>query len=219
MKWIKYIWILIIIYLVCSARTCNESEETTEMQKEQYTVTLMRSVKHVFTSDSLSDPLLRAYEITAMGKLTDFTDYMKIISDTTLDLKFRQHAADLVKGLFVTNEIELYNCSGIYPGSGLNTLELLLAHSLSEGIPCRIDPFRITVRNPFVSKNDSTFIGNLSFINKCGPISRKNTSEIVSVKLVFDIYLVKKLKSFGKDRIGVWEVYLGDMNEESGDEH
>ena len=212
MNRVKYIWILIVIYIVCSARSCNENEEATEVQKEEYTMNLMNSVKHVFTSDSLSDHLLRAYEITATEKLTDFADYIKIISDTTLDLRFRQHAADLVKGLFVSDEIELYNWSKTYPESCINSLELILAHSLSEGIPCLMNPFQITVSKPFISENDSTFTGSLTFINKCIPLGSKDTSEIVSGELIIDIYLVKKLRSFGKDQISVWNVYLGDIN-------
>lgn len=212
MKWIKYIWILIVIYIVCSARTCNENDEATEKQKEQYTMNLMNSVKNVFTSDSLSDHFLRAYEMTAIEKLNDFADYMKIISDTAMDLRFRQHSAELAKGLFVSDEIKLHNWSKAYPQSDLYTLELLLSYSLSEGIPYWMNPFRITVHKPFVNENDTTFIGNLSFLNKCVPLDSKDTSEIISGELLIDIYLVKKLRYFGQDRIEVWNVYLGEIN-------
>ena len=75
MKWTRYILILIMIYLVCSARTCNEDEETTASKEEQYIMNLKDSVKHVFMSDSLTDQLLRAYEVTALEKLNDFADY------------------------------------------------------------------------------------------------------------------------------------------------
>ena len=201
-----------MIYIVCSARTCNESEEATEVQKEEYTMSLMNSVKHVFTSDSLSDHLLRAYEITATEKLTDFADYIKIISDTTLDLRFRQHAAELVRDLFISDEIDLSGWSKSYPEPGLNILEHLLSYSLSEGVLFWIKPININIIKPFTSINDSTFTGNLSFINKCVPLSSRDTSEIESVELVIDIYLVKKVRSFGKDQISVWNVYLGDIN-------
>jgi hypothetical protein len=211
MKWIKYIWILIVIYIVCSARTCNENEEASEMQKEEYTTNLRNSVKHVFTSDSLSDNLLRAYEITATEKLTDFADYIKIISDTTLDLRFRQHAAELVRDLFISDEIDLSGWSKSYPEPGLNILEHLLSYSLSESVLFWIKPININIIKPFTSINDSTFTGNLSFINKCVPHSSRDTSEIESGELVIDIYLVKKLRSFGKDQISVWDVYLGDI--------
>ncbi len=59
MKWTKYILILIMIYLVCSARTCNEDEAATAGREEQYIMTLKDSVKHVFMSDSLSEPITK----------------------------------------------------------------------------------------------------------------------------------------------------------------
>jgi hypothetical protein len=212
MKWTSYILTLVIIYLVCTARTCNEDESAAVNREEQYIMSLKDSVKNVFMSDSLSDQLLRAYEISAAEKLNDFADYMKIISDTTLNLKFRQHAAELAKGLFVTDKIELHNWSKTYPQSDLYTLGLLLSYSLSEGISCWINPMQINVTKPLVNENDSTFIGNLSIMSNCVPFNNKDTSEIVSGELVVDIYLVKKFRYFGNERIRAWNVYLGDIN-------
>jgi len=212
MKWVKYIWILLMIYIVCSARTCNENEEASEKQKEQYTMNLLNSVKQVFTSDSLSDHLLRAYEITSAEKLIDFADYMRIISDTTLDLRFRQHAAELVKELFVSDEIELYGWSKSYPEPGLNILNNLISYSLSKGVSFWNQPMQINFIRPFTSINDSTFTGDLSFNYKSLSLSGQDTSELVTGRLVIDVYLMKKTKTFGKDRFPVWDVYLGDMN-------
>jgi len=213
MKWVKYIWILLMIYIVCSARTCNENEEATEKQKEQYTLNLMNSVKNVFTSDSLSDYFLGAYEMTAIEKLNDFADYMRIISDTALDLSIRKHAAKLVKELFFSDEIELSGWSKSYPEPGLNILNNLVSYSLSEGVSSWNQPMEINFIKPFTSINDSTFTGDLSFSFKSLSLSGQDTSEIVSGRLVIDIYLMKKTKTFGKDRLPVWDVYLGDMNE------
>jgi len=212
MKWVKYIWILLMIYIVCSARTCSESEEPTQEQKEQYTMNLMNSVKHVFTSDSLSDHFLRAYEITAMEKLTDFADYMKIISDTTLELKFRQHAAEMVRNLFISDEIELFGWSRSYHASGLNILEHLISSCLSEGFSLWNKPMQITIMEPFNNLNDSTFTGKLSFNYKSLSLNNQDTAVTPSGRLAIDIYLLKKIRSFGNDRFRVWEVYLGDMN-------
>lgn len=212
MKWIRYILILIMIYLVCTARTCNEDEAIAVGREEQYTMNLKDSIKDFFVSDTLNDQFIRAYEVTAVQKLNDFADYLRIISDTTLEMRFRQHAAGLVKGLFITDKIELNNLSRSYPESGLNTLELLLAHSLSEGAPFPFNPVQITVSKPFANKNDSTFSGNLSFINSYILSGSRDTSETESVSLIIDIYLVKKLRSFGQDRIKAWDVYLGDIN-------
>ena len=212
MKWIRYIMILFMLYFVCTARTCNEDGETVAGREEQYTMNLKDSIKDFFVSDTLNDKFIRAYEASAVQKLNDFADYLRIISDTTLEMRFRQHAAGLVKGLFITDKIELINLSRTYPESGLNTLELLLAHSLSEGTPFLFNPAQITVSKPFAFENDSTFSGNLSFINRYILPGSMEISETASVSLVIDIYLVKKLRSFGEDRIRVWDVYLGDIN-------
>jgi len=211
MRWTKYIWILIVIYIVCSARTCNENEEATENQKEQYTMNLMNSVRNVFTSDSLSDYFLRAYEMTAIEKLNDFADYMKIISDTTLDLRIRKHTAELARGLFLNDEIDLSGWSKSWPEPGLNIPDNLISYSLSDGVSFYNRPMEINLIKPFTSINDSTFTGDLSFNYKSFSLSGQDTSGIVSGELVIDIYLVKKLRYFGKDQIKVWDVYLGDI--------
>jgi len=212
MNRIKYIWILIMIYIFCSARTCNESEEATEVQKEQYTMNLMNSVKNVFTSDSLSDYFLGAYEMTAIEKLNDFAEYLRIISDTALDLSIRKHAAKLVKELFFSDEIELSGWSKSYPEPGINILNDLISYSLSNGVSSWNQPMQINLIKPFTIINDSTFTGDLSFNYKSLSLSGKDTSELVTGRLVVDIYLMKRTKSFGKDRFPVWDVYLGDMN-------
>jgi hypothetical protein len=212
MKWPKYIWILIVIYIVCSARTCNENEETTENQKEQYTMNLMNSVRNVFTSDSLSDYFLRAYEMTAIEKLNDFADYMKIIPDTTLDLRIRKHTAELARGLFLNDEIDLSGWSKSWPEAGLNIPDNLISYSLSEGVSFYNQPMKINLIKPFTGINDSTFTSDLSIIYKSFSLSGQDTSGIVSGELAIDIYLVKKLRYFGKDQIKVWDVYLGDIN-------
>jgi len=215
MKWVKYIWILLMIYIVCSARTCNENEEASEKQKEQYTINLLNSVKQVFTSDSLSDHLLKAYEITATEKLNDFADFMKIISDTTLDVRIRQHAAELVMDLFISDEIELSGWSKYYPEPSINLLDNLISYSLSKGVSFWNQPTQVNFNKPFTSINDSTFTGDLSFKYKSLSFSGQDTSEIVSGRMLIDIFLMKRSKTFGKDRLTVWDVYLGDMNEDN----
>jgi hypothetical protein len=212
MKWIKYIWILIVIYIFCSARTCNENEKATEKQKEQYTMNLMNSVKNVFTSDSLSDHFLRAYEITAIEKLNDFADYMKVISDTTLDLRFRQKSAELVRNLFVSDKIILSKWSKNYPESGLYTLDKTIEYLLSEGTLAWIEPVDIRSIVPFALKNDSTWIGMLKCNLEYFSLSKKDTSKMPDRDIYVNIYLIKRVRYFGQEEIKVWQVYLGDIN-------
>lgn len=212
MKRINYIVILIIIYLICSARGCMEDPEMVAQREYEFTINLKDSVKNVFMSDSVPDQLLKAYEITAAEKLCDFADYLKIISDTTLDLRFRQQATKLVMDLFLSSEIELQSWSSIYPVTGFNTLELLLTHCIAEGMPCWIQPVQITVKTSFIRECDSVFTGTLSFYQNCIFYNTPDTSKSTSEMLLVDMYIIKGLKSFGTEQIRVWEVYLGDIN-------
>ncbi len=201
--------ILIMIYLVCSARTCTEDEDAVAEREKQQVDKLMREIEAVFTSDTLADHLLRGYEITAISKLNDFADYIKIISDTTLNLRFRQHTAELVRALFIPGEIQLQTWSRNYPVPGLNTLEILIDYCISEGISCWINPVGINVNDQFVRENDSTFTGTLSFYQKCVSFPDIDQIEDLSGPYVIDIYLMRKIKFFGIKQLGVWEVYLG----------
>lgn len=215
MKWTRYILILIMIYIVCTARTCNEDEETTATREEKYTMNLKDSVKHVFMSDTLTEQMLAAYEVTAAQRLNDFSDYMRIISDTALDLRFRTHAAELVKDLFVGDETELSGWSKSRPEPGLNSLNNLISYSLSGGVTFWNQPVQINLIKPFTSINDSTFTGDLSFNYKTLSPNGLDTLDIVSGRLVIDVFLMKRTKSFGKEQLHVWDVYLGKMNVEN----
>ncbi|HAM08940.1 MAG: hypothetical protein A2X05_03635 [Bacteroidetes bacterium GWE2_41_25] len=212
MKGLNYKLILIIIYLACSARTCTEDEESNARKEENYISNLKNDLKEVFTSDSLSEQFLRAYEITASDMLNDFADYLKIISDTNLDPEFRQHSAVMVRNLFISDKIKLSGLSNNYPESALYTLDRLLDHILSEGMPVWFKPVQIIVTAPFAAENDSTFIGNLSCKLECQALSSKGTSEILPDIITVDIYLVKRYQYFGDNHIKIWEAYLGDIN-------
>ena len=189
-----------------------EDPETVAKREEEFVINLKDSVKNIFMSDSVPDLLLKAFEITAAEKLCDFADYLKIISDTTLDLRFRQQAVELVRDLFVSGDIELHSWSSVYPVTDLNTLELLLSHSLTEGMSCWVQPVQISVRTPFIRESGSPFTGTFSFYQNCISFNNHDTSKIVSERLLIDMFIIKRLKSFGMEQIRVWEVYLGNIN-------
>ncbi len=212
MKGLKYILILILIFLVCSARTCEEGDESNALKEENYILNLKNEVKEVFASDTLSEQFLKAFEITASDMINDFADYLKIISDTTLDLRFRQKSAGLLRNLFISDKIVLSKWSRNYQEPGLYTMDELLEYLLSEGTPVSIDPVEIRSLKPFALKNDSTWTGiltcDLGYLSE----SKKDTLIITDRNIYFDIYLIKKVRYFGQEMIKVWEVFLGDIN-------
>jgi hypothetical protein len=204
--------ILIIIYLACSARTCTEDEKSNTSNNENYISNLKNDLKVVFTSDSLSEQYLRAFEITASDMLNDFADYLKIVSDTNLDQRFRHKSAELVRNLFVSDKIILSKWSKNYPEAGLSTLDKLLEYLLSEGTPVSIEPVEIRSIVPLAFKNDSIRTGMLMCNLEYFSLNKKDTSKIPDRDIYVNIYLIKRVRYFGKEEIKVWEVYLGDIN-------
>ena len=209
MKRTKYIWVLIAVFFLCSSRTCEEGKEETQEQKDQYTLNLINSVKEVFASDSLSDNLLRAYEMTAKEKLIDFTDYLRIISDTTININFRQQAIKLIRDQFISDSIEFYSCNKSVDGSKPITLKELLVSRLDEGDSYRIIPLQINISKPLSQCNDSVFTGSLLFNCKYIPVTCNDTVEILSENNNIEIYLKRNLNFFGNEYLKVWEVKFG----------
>jgi hypothetical protein len=209
MKWIKYIWILIIVYLVCTARTCTEDEDAAAVREEQSIISLKNSVKSVFMSNTLTDKSLRAYEITAEEKLVDFADYLKIVADTTLDSKFRKQAMEMAMALFIPGINTINEWSRDYPAGKLLAPYWSASQLLFQGMDLWAKPEQINVIIPFRWKNDSTYTGNLTFYKKWFSVSGSEQQGNLSGPLIIDIYLTRSLKSFGDQQFSIWDVYLG----------
>jgi len=211
MKWIWYILTLIIIYFICSARGCTDDEEFAAAREEQYIISIKETVKNVFMSDSLPDHLLKAYEKTAAEKLNDFAEYLKIVSDTSSDFKFRQHALEMAENSFIGGEIEFRDWNRDYPHAGLSKPGFSGSDLLAEGLSCWAKPEQINIRTPYSRTNDSTYTGSLSYYQKWISFSAPDQQVKLSGPVIIDIHLIRTLKPFGEQQLKVWDVHLGDI--------
>ena len=91
MKRLFNISALILLYILFTAKSC-ESDEQSRAQEEARTVAAKDSIAGAFTTDSLGNSALRAFEATAMAKIYDFGDYLKILSDTAAGGVFKAMA-------------------------------------------------------------------------------------------------------------------------------
>ncbi len=212
MKNISSILLLVMIYLLCSADGCSEDALMKEQREQRLIEELKSNLKSAFESESVSDQYLAAYELTAQEKLIDFADYLKIVSDSSLDMQFRLQAAEMISRLFVPGKIETGSWSKVYPEKNLNTLNKLLDRSLSNGISLSVKPTRIGVEKPFMRLNDSTYIATLSFLQNYVLFDSGDSSESTSDKLFLDFFIRKRVKTFGKEQMKVWELYLGNFH-------
>jgi hypothetical protein len=205
------ILILILIYFICGSRTCTEENNAKEINEAKLLDASKDSIVKEFEFGKLQDEHLLAFEETAEQKLSDFADYLKIVSDTSLDIIFRKKAVEMVRRIFLSEATDMKTwCSG-YAINDISTLNQLLERSLLKGFPLWIQPVQIQVRKSLEEVNDSTYSGKLSFYQNCIPFDVQKPQLHISEKTEVDIYLMKKAKSFGDESFTIWEVYLGNF--------
>ena len=96
-----FLFVISVIYLICSARSCNDRDDVAA--GEQRSLSMVRdSVKNESGVEFLSDEAIRGLEVTAGEKLRDLADYLQIVNDTNADPVFRKKAAVMVSTLFIS---------------------------------------------------------------------------------------------------------------------
>lgn len=176
---------LILIYLLSTAKSCDDGERSNKVAEEILVTQTKDSIGHAFDSRTLDEPSLRAFEASALIKMNDLSDYIRIICDTTADPAFRKKAGEMVAGLFI---------------KGKSLPEKLMGAVFDS----------VFVLNPLKSSGDSMYSGQLGFrlTNYYAGLKMPGT-----YSGVIDIYTIKQKKVFGKDTIPVWNVFLASFGD------
>lgn len=146
-----------------------------------------------FQANSISAVQLQAFEKRAIQKLIDFGDYLEIIGNNTYEKSLREHAAELIYGLFVSAQANI---------GPMGTLSKVVTSRLSgKGRTAQVYVEEVSLNQPLRLLHNE-FSGELSFILKSGEIRTPHTAEIT---------LRQTTKKFGSETIGVWEVFLGEI--------
>ncbi len=211
MKWIGNITALIVIFLFCGADGCTENSDMAEVISEKRIMESKDSIRQAFEVNLPDNKALSAYEETAKQKLLDFAGHLKIASDSSLDIAFRQKAAEMSQRLFLSAGADIAAWNKAYNQYNLKSVKQLNDRSLASGMSFWIKPNMISIKKPLTIKNDTLFIGCLSFSQLRISYDSGSSPEIISGMLNADIYLIKRIKHFGADSLSIWEVFLGDI--------
>lgn len=177
---------LVLIYLIVSAKSCDSDEQFTREIEQKQVLRARDSIASAFEMDSLSQASLRAFEVTAELKLNDLADYLKILNDSSAGNAFKEKAGEMAGALFIPGKKVPIDLSG----SGFDSIRVLM---------------------PLQQLNDSVCSGQLRFTILL-PRSVSSGGEIPRGKnKIVDIFTLKQEKVFGRDRIKVWNVLLGDI--------
>ncbi|WPP53042.1 hypothetical protein [Catalinimonas niigatensis] len=153
-----------------------------------------------FKAERLSDDELKAFESRAIQKLEDFSDYVNLLADSTLDSVFRQQAVRQALLLFVNEETEIRMFTDKEKvGSFLQSFGK--EQQTSEGYVIQ----GIQVQSPLQPAADRTYQGALSFHQQ---LAAHNEA---AVSRQAHILLRKVRKSFGEREEWVWEVLIAGI--------
>ena len=169
MKRLLRISALVLLYCLSTAKSCSNQEEN-DAAREQVVVTAVRdSIRSAFDSGSLSPETLGSMEESAKLKLLELSDYLHILSDSTLDLGYRQKAAEMVHGLFISGLTEKGFPAGFPEFDSVKVLQSLHRTSDSSYAGClsfsksrTVDIFaikRTTIIGADTLKNWKIFLG------------------------------------------------------------
>jgi hypothetical protein len=182
-----------LVYLVCSSRSCTEEDSSADKWQLDYFSAIQDSIILPFEKEQPAAWDLRTFEESAIQKLKDWADLMKVATDTALDEAFRSRAGEMAAGLFSTPEDA--DRMGV------------LYRETDPWYPDSIITSRLLAR-----LNDTLFSGELKFV----PVYIGPEKSGKPVQIVISINLFKNWKDFGTDRVRIWNVFLGSIQLPNG---
>jgi len=201
---------IILVYLVTCGKSCNDAkseQSELEMAREHKA---HDSLTSVFSSDSLSQASLMAFEHTALNKLSDFSDYLQIMYDTSKDQAFKSKTCELIGDLFIPEaqlELSLSEVPG-KKGCDLKTLFGNIHKNRWVTSPVTFDSVR--VKRVLHQENDTLCSGKLAFCLRSTLVASKEIAGKCDEKEV-DIFVCKCSRVFGNDTLKIWKVFLGNI--------
>jgi hypothetical protein len=179
------IFALILLYFLSCGKSC-DNEGKFDAQREQVKITAETdSLRSAFGTDTLSASSLMAYFETAKQEFYDFNDYLHIVADTSVAGPFRDKAREMIHNLFITDA----EPAKIISPFGLDS---------------------VGIKEAFQRINDSVYEGRLAYSFRTLQRSGKNIISSNETGTI-TVYLVKRDKNFGKEKLRVWNVFLGKI--------
>jgi hypothetical protein len=211
MKQFARILSLVLLYLLFTAKSCNDRPQE-EASREQSRIEATKdSLKSVFSSDTISTEFLDAMAVDAGLKLSDFYDFIKIINDSSSKDIFKVKAAGMIRSLFASENIHIENLHGKQTGTVITLEQLLHPGNTNPITREKLVPGSIKVFKPFQKVSDTAYAGILSCKVQTSCVGNGEADGIPVREKRVEMLLLKRLKVIGGDPLKVWTVLLGDM--------
>ena len=206
------ILVLILAYFVLCAKSCDD--DSSQGLHDQLDIENAKdSIRLEFEVDVLSEQSLYAAEISAIQKLKDLSDYIKIFADVSMGPVFREKAGEMIGEMFVSEDCSL----SFGPVKKNNIQSVTLGEFMEKGFgddifQTEVSFDSIRVQEHLQKSDESTYSGKLAAFQTTivHPPIDSFISTIIPVTI--DFISSKQVKIIGQDTLRVWEVSLGDMD-------
>jgi hypothetical protein len=205
-KIFKILSFVILAWMLC-APSCEDEQETTKREENELSNSI-DSIRLEFESGLLTEASLVAYEAAALQKLSDFTDYLQIVSDPKRDRAFREKASEMIKGIFVSDSVKFQ----LLPGK--NAKEINVSELLNDCLSNELSDFQYRLDSVYIQQPlQRTGTGTYSGIIAAGQMAENALSKIENPLITYTVaaFLTRNTKVFGTDTLKVWEVRLGEI--------
>lgn len=204
-KILKISFLLIALSFLC-APSCNDEQEAIN-REEEILNSARNDIKKEFESDYLDEAALFAHEAAAIQKLIDFSDYIKVLADTSLGLSFREKAGEMIANSFQSKNILIrLNQDKESPQNEIS-IQLLISTGLENKLFIPSFHFdSIRVQEALKRMGNSTYEGKITCIQ-----SFTHSYPAEKVTRTIEIFVSKKDKLFGSDTLKVWQSSLGEI--------
>jgi hypothetical protein len=209
-KLIKISTFLLVLFLLC-APSCENDEERAH-REEEIISGAKKEIRSEFETEYLTEASLFAHEVAAKQKLSDFTYYVDILTDTTLDKSFREKAGEMIRSSFLSEQITI----DLYNEPEGQILELNVHQLVRLGLDNQLilpafSYDSIFVHEPLHRISNFTYSGILKFKQN---FTEKTTGLLINpISRTADVYVQKEVKIFGTDTLKVWNVRLGEIRQ------
>jgi hypothetical protein len=190
---------LMLAMLLCACATTHRDKLMEDMVEARESMPESESLEAQFTSERISLDELAAFETRAQQKLQDFSDYVNLIADPTIDSLFREQATRQALSLFAsTNTLVVLH-------DKKETVADLLYHLRRSGESPSYIIQSIEILHHLQPTANQQYRGTLSFQQM---LSQENAPAITRQA---DIRVKKVEKTFGEKKEWVWEVFLAGI--------
>jgi predicted transposase YbfD/YdcC len=201
---------IIFVLLVICAPSCEDEKETANREEAILTAT-KNDVREEFATEYLTEASLFAYEVTAKQKLSDFADYLQIMTDTSLDMSFRIKAGEMIKKTFQSENVSLRLDKEEKESEPEFEVHRLIKDGLENKLKLPLFSVdSIIIHEPLHRIGNTTYSGILRFSQNFTDPFQPGII-INSIRRCTDVYVVKEDKIFGTDTLKIWSVRLGEI--------